>query len=218
MERYRAEGHRFEADANVYRLVHHMERYWFVADAIQGRGATVKVIDMGCGNGVGLCALADRSPLPLELSGVEIDKEACDEAARSLPVRVFNTGIENLAIAETFDAVICYETIGFSTLSSDRNLLTVLDNYCRPGGQIFISAPNYRDRQKKRYFERTYSTDELRELVASHFGRSSTIACFGQLYPTNRRRPEDVGVRNIEDLSAPPDFSITVITKHDPHL
>jgi 2-polyprenyl-3-methyl-5-hydroxy-6-metoxy-1,4-benzoquinol methylase len=213
MARYQAEGHRFEAEPDIYRLLHHMERYWFVADALRGRGTSIKVIDMGCGNGVGLSALADRSPLPLELSGVEIDKAASEEAAKTLSMRVFNTGIEDLRISESFDAVICYETLGFNTLSSDRNLLAVLDGYCKPGGQIFISVPNYRGRRKKDYFERTYSTDELRELVESHFERSSDVECFGQLYPANRRQPGDVGVRSLKELSGPPDFSITLVQK-----
>ena len=218
LRRYRADGHRFSGTAVEYRLLHHIERYWFVADTIGDPGSTVRVIDMGCGNGVGLREFARRSPAALDLSGVELDRQACEEAARSLAVRTFNVGIDEFSLDETFDAVICFETIGFSSLSSDRSLLQVMDRCCRPGGRIFASAPNYRGRPKKQYFDRTYSTGELTELMVSHFGDGADVACYGQLYPANRRTPEDVGVRRIDALSGPVDFSIVTVHKHDPTL
>lgn len=214
--RYRTDQHRFEGDAVAYRVLHHIERYWFAADTLGSAHGTLKVIDMGCGNGIGLAQFAARSAAKLDLSGVELDEAASEEASRALPVRIFNTGIEELSVPEQFDAVICFETIGFSTLSSDANLLDVLDTYCAPGGTIFVSAPNYRGRQQKQYFERTYSLEDLHRLLGSFFADRAEVACFGQLYPTNRRAPGDVGVRDVSSLSAPPDFSIAVVKKHDP--
>lgn len=208
LRRYRAEGHRFSGTAVEYRLLHHFERYWFAADTLGNPGSTLRVIDMGCGNGVGLREFARRSPARLELSGVELDADACAEAAGSLAVRTFNMGIEEYSPDKPFDAVTCFETIGFSSLKSDRGLLQVLDRCCRPGGWVFVSAPNYQGRAKKTYFERTYSTDELTALVRSYFGDRAKVACYGQLYPANRRTPEDVGIRPPATLSLPPDFSI----------
>ena len=218
LRRYLADGHRFSGSAVEYRLLHHIERYWFAADTIGDTGSTVRVIDMGCGNGVGLREFVRRSPATLDLSGVELDRVACEEAGRLLAVRTFNMGIEEYSLDETFDAVICFETIGFSSLSSDRSLLQVLDRCCRPGGRIFVSAPNYKGRLKKRYFERTYSTEALTELMISYFSDRADVACYGQLYPANRRTPEDVGVRQTDALSFPPDFSIAVIRKRDSTL
>jgi SAM-dependent methyltransferase len=215
LRRYATDGHRLSGTASEYRLVHHIERYWFAADTIGDPGATVRVIDMGCGNGVGLREFARRSPAALDLSGVEIDRDACEEAGRTLAVRTFNTGIDDFSLDETFDAVICFETIGFSTLSSDRRLLQILDRCCRPGGRIFVSAPNYRGRPGKDYFDRTYSTEELTRLMTSHFGDRADVANYGQVYPANRRGPGDVGVRRLDALAGPPDFSIVSVRKHD---
>jgi hypothetical protein len=54
--------------------------------------------------------------------------------------------------------------------------------------------------------------------MTSYFGDSADVACYGQLYPANRRTPEDVGVRRMDALSFPPDFSIAAIRKHDSNL
>jgi 2-polyprenyl-3-methyl-5-hydroxy-6-metoxy-1,4-benzoquinol methylase len=218
LRRYRADGHRFSGTAVEYRLLHHIERYWFAADTIGEARSTVRVIDMGCGNGVGLREFARRSRAELDLSGVELDRAACEEAKRSLAVRTFNMSIEDYAPDESFDVVMCFETIGFSSLSSDRSLLQALDRCCGPGGRVFVSAPNYQGRPAKQYFDRTYSTAELTELMIEYFGDRADVVCYGQLYPANRRTPEDVGVRPLDALSVPPDFSIAAIRKHDSNL
>ena len=213
IDRYTSEGHLFRSDPLTYRLVHHIERYWHAAEVIDlhlGR-APVKVIDMGCGLGIGLEQLAARSSLDLDMTGVEMDVEACNMAAASGTIRTFNCGIEEFDVVERYDAVLCFEVVGFDTLSSDPNLLSLLRTCCSSDGLICVSAPNYRGRKKKGYFERTYSLQEFRTLLESSFPDSSDISIYGQLYPSNRKAMSDVGVQPVDDLSAEPDFCMGVV-------
>ncbi len=210
---YKSEGHLFRSDPRTYRLLHHIERYWHAADMIErhlGR-SPAKVIDMGCGVGIGLEQLAARSSLELELTGVEMDVEACNKAAAIGTMRMFNCRIDEFKAVERYDAVLCFEVVGFDTFSSDSALLSLLRNCCSSEGLMCVSVPNYRGRAKKGYFERTYSLQEFRALLGDSFPDSSDITIYGQLYPTNRRASSDVGVQLVDDLSAEPDFCVGVI-------
>ncbi len=229
---------REKENSNTYRVLHHLERYWFVRDYLEKYemqdghrcirpenesdllgpapyGACL--IDCGCGRGLGLRELA-KANLNLLLAGIESDTATCKELPEVVgDFQFYNENIETCKprYPALSDFIICFEVLGFTTLSSDEALLRKLDSFCMRQGVIFLSTPNYRDRSKKKYFNRIYNPQTFAELVTKNLP-GYRMGFYGQLYPTNRKIGfRDLGVQPLEQLSAEPDFLIAVAKKND---
>ena len=239
IERSHKEKWLFQGTPNDYRVFHHLERYWFVRDyLIRKYGSSFaapgvlsyfhpSLIDCGCGRALGLRELLKSHLHIASWNAIESDPEVCENLAEKIKyscLSVCNQNIEDYQIETPpdcyrqlrnyglFDFVICFEVLGFTTLSSDENLIKKLNSLCKPGGYIFISTPNYRDREKKKYFGRVYDRHSFTALVRQEMPNHD-VELYGQLYPTNRKGMMDLGVQAPEYLSADPDFLVLVAQK-----
>jgi SAM-dependent methyltransferase len=95
------------------------------------------VLDVGCGRGMTGALLEER--LGCRVTGVELNPEVAADAARRLS-RVIVGDVEQLEIAERFDAVVATEL--FEHLSYPETFLARMKELVRPGGRIVLSVPN----------------------------------------------------------------------------
>ena len=227
ISRYREDDWQFRGTPADYRVVHHLERYWFARDYLKkeysdaSRSPSVlqdphpTLLDAGCGTALGLRELY-KSSLPVRRwEGVELEPDIAADVQRQCPsVCIHNGNIETFQSPHQsgpFDILICFEVLGFETISSDAHLLAAIDRLCKSQGTLFLSTPNYRSHPKNRHLKRTYDRAAFTELLQTHLS-GYEVDLYGQLYPTNRTGPADVGVRRPEHLSAETDFFIAVAT------
>ena len=219
---------RVEVDApndevlNYFRLLHHLERYWFAADLLESwKEKDLAVIDIGLGEAHGLLQFLNRMPGSMtgRTVGVEIDKEIADRVRAQYPfIEVLNANVEEVNNTEAFDIVFCFELMGNKSLSSDERLLQQLDRLCSPGGYIFLSIAAFASSEAgqtraKDYSARIYDTNSFKEIVGRMFSEYRT-RFFGQVYPLKRMFPSQVGVRENPGLERDTDFLICVAKKN----
>lgn len=137
------------------------------------RGA--RVLDVGCGRGVLLGALADRG---LEAHGVELSPEAASGADPRAKIRV----AERLADAgypeSFFDEVIVWHVL--EHLPDPRETLEEIRRVLRPGGRLVVALPSFGSAQARWAGPHWFHLDVPRHLF--HFP-----------LPALRRLLEDVG-------------------------
>lgn len=98
-----------------------------------------KVLDVGCGEGTRLSQLlGDRSG-----TGLDASQEAVSLAKKQYPRHKFLVGLgEELPFVDaSFDLV--YSAFAIEHCQSPEKFITEMIRVCRPGGKIFIFAPNY---------------------------------------------------------------------------
>lgn len=157
-----------DVPAENYWFQRHLVAYRWVAERCRGLDA----IDMACGEGYGLDALARRAA---HVVGVEANPEAFEHArARySRPgVRVARDVVERFA--EPADAIVFLQTIEHLTEPG-----TVLDHFrslLRPGGTVYVSTPNVltlapegAERSGNPWHVHEYTPEEFRALCRASF-------------------------------------------------
>jgi len=103
-----------------------------------------RVLDVGCGRGVLLGALADRG---FEVYGVEISPEAARGADPRAEIRIApklaDVGFED----SSFDEVIIWHV--FEHMDDPRGTLEEVNRILEPGGYLAIAVPNFESAQAR---------------------------------------------------------------------
>ncbi len=148
----------------------HRSRYWWAAQWV----ADKDVLDAGCGLGYGTRLLAEQDPS--RVVGVDVSADALERATDE-GIETVRADVRDLPFeADTFDVVVCFEVI--EHVEGPERVVSELERVLRPGGILLISSPNrdvYTPGNPHHVYE--FLPDELRELLAGHFGE---VAMYGQ--------------------------------------
>jgi 2-polyprenyl-3-methyl-5-hydroxy-6-metoxy-1,4-benzoquinol methylase len=101
-----------------------------------------RVIDVGCGPGHLLAAVASRAPQVEVVVGVDYASAAIDRLSRLLPrARGIVASVYDLgALDERFDVVACTEVL--EHLHRPTEALAVLQGLCAPAGHVVVTVPD----------------------------------------------------------------------------
>ncbi len=166
---------RFDPEGTEGALIatEHVGRYWWAAQAVAGK----EVLDAGCGVGYGMAILASAGAA--SVTGVDIDKDAVDEAVDRLgdAFAVRQGDLRDLSLPDdAFDVVVCWETI--EHMEDGERAIGEFRRVLRPGGLLLISSPNPRVYPPgNEHHVHEYPPEELAAAVGEHF---SQVVGFGQ--------------------------------------
>jgi 2-polyprenyl-3-methyl-5-hydroxy-6-metoxy-1,4-benzoquinol methylase len=103
-----------------------------------------RVLDVGCGRGVILGALADRG---FEVHGVEISAEAVRGADSRAKIRIASRLADAGFDADSFDEVVVWHVL--EHLPDPRGTLVEVRRILRPGGRLIVAVPNFASLQAR---------------------------------------------------------------------
>jgi 2-polyprenyl-3-methyl-5-hydroxy-6-metoxy-1,4-benzoquinol methylase len=162
------------------------ENYWFrrhlaVYEWVAARCAGLDVVDMACGEGYGVEALARRAA---RVTGVEANPEAHEHARLkySRPGVRFERGLVEV-YSEPCDAVVCLQTI--EHVQRPQEVLGHFRDMLRPGGTAYMSTPNLLTlaprgaaKSTNPWHLREYRAEEFRALCAGSFDSVELLGLF----------------------------------------
>jgi 2-polyprenyl-3-methyl-5-hydroxy-6-metoxy-1,4-benzoquinol methylase len=202
-----------EYSMNDLRILHHMERYEFVAHYINDNFQDeVNILDVGCGLGHGLNVLNQNLEPHIDASicGIDIDSSSIKKASNFY--NNFSFICDDICVANMegeFDVIIFFEVLGNENIQSDEVMLKKFKNILLDDGCIFISIPSYRDNEPKSYFARLYNQKSFNEIISLAYNEKY-VSFYGQMHPVNRGNI--LTEENISsELYEPGDFMLAVI-------
>ncbi len=131
------QGHYLGRPADETDLI--IRRRVAIVESIEGFcGENLDLVDVGCGNGATLMALAYRMR---SCTGIDIHASHLEHFNKDKPTncQIWILDIENQPIETKFDRLICFEVI--EHLRNERNTVKIAE-LLRPGGLAAISVPN----------------------------------------------------------------------------
>lgn len=152
------------------RLLHSMSYYRFCSELI---GPNRKVLDVGCGEGLGTWLLAKRSGTAL---GIDLDGRAIDTARRNFrDSRIrFEFGDFFELPAEPFDAVVNFDCIEHIFPHNIERFWRKISAHLSPVGMAIIGTPSitsdaYANPATRAGHVNLYSGDRLEKEMSQHF-------------------------------------------------
>jgi 2-polyprenyl-3-methyl-5-hydroxy-6-metoxy-1,4-benzoquinol methylase len=160
------------------------------------------VLDLGCGEGYGSRALADRARSVL---GVDSAEEAVHHAScryRAPRLRFAVGSCDRIPADDaSFDWVICFETIEHH--DRHHEMLVEIRRVLRPDGHLLLSTPNAASStgEANPFHLRELDRHALRELVAEHFDHIQLLAqkvTYSSLIVADDERAEAAPLREFQ--------------------
>ncbi|MCK8828471.1 class I SAM-dependent methyltransferase [Natroniella acetigena] len=152
-------------------LKEHLARYKFASKYAQGR-----ILDLACGVGYGTEVLLAQGERIKEIIGVDVDQESIEYAqyhyGYSLVQFIVGEGTNSTLVEKVgrFDTIVSFETV--EHIKEDYKFISNLNKLLKDGGQLIISTPFGRGRDKEcsnPYHYRQYTEEEFREMLEEYF-------------------------------------------------
>lgn len=162
---YGESGAKFEGPIELFVRVVAARQARFLA---QGLHPGASVLDVGCGRGVLLSALADRQ---LDVHGFEISAAAIQGADPRARIVVADDILQAGFPAGCFDEVIFWHVL--EHLANPREVLAEVRRILKPGGRLVVAVPNFTSWQSRWTGACWFHLDLPRHLI--HFSRSGLL-------------------------------------------
>lgn len=129
-----------EADLQFWMKIEHLARYLYAAWLFERRGVGGLHIDVGCGNGYGIEAMAKAQP-KRRYMGVDYDAALLAHAPQPLATwQHLDLDKDTLKLSEKAASVTVFETL--EHLNNPEDFLHNLHRQMKAGGWLLVSLPN----------------------------------------------------------------------------